>query len=36
MNLQKTFEKSENQAVLIFVGILIVAHFLVLWLIGIV
>jgi hypothetical protein len=36
MNLQKTFEKSENTAVFIFVSIAIILHFLLLWLLGIV
>jgi hypothetical protein len=36
MNLQKTFEKNENQAVFIFVSITIVFHFVVLWLLGII
>lgn len=36
MSLQKIFEKSENTAVLIFVSIAILLHFLLLWLFGIV
>lgn len=36
MNLQKTFEKSENTAVFMFVTVAIVAHFALLWLIDII
>lgn len=36
MNLQRVFEQSENKAVLLFVSIAIVAHFALLWLLGIV
>ena len=36
MNLQKTFEQNENKAVFMFVSVAIVAHFAILWLIGIV
>lgn len=36
MNLQKIFEQSENKAVAVFVGIAIAAHFVLLWLFGIV
>lgn len=36
MNMQKTFEQSENKAVFLFVSIAIVAHFALLWLFGIV
>ncbi len=32
MNMQKLFERSENKAVLVFVTVAIVAHFVVLWL----
>lgn len=36
MNLQKTFEKSENAAVLMFVSVAIAAHYALLWLFDIV
>jgi len=36
MNLQKLFEQSENKAVAAFVTLAIVAHFVLLWLLGIV
>lgn len=36
MNMQKMFEQNENKAVFMFVSIAIVAHFVVLWLIGMV
>ncbi len=36
MNMQKIFEQSENKAVFVFVSIAIVAHFVLLWLFGIV
>lgn len=34
MNMQKIFEQSENKAVFVFVSIAIVAHFVLLWLLG--
>jgi hypothetical protein len=36
MNVQKIFEKSENKAVFVVVSIAIVAHFVLIWLFGIV
>lgn len=36
MNLQKSFEQSENKAVFLFVSVAIVAHFALLWLFDIV
>lgn len=36
MNLQKIFEQSENKAVAVFVAIAIAAHFVLLWLLGVV
>lgn len=36
MNMQRIFEQSENKAVFVFVSIAIAAHFVLLWLLGIV
>jgi hypothetical protein len=36
MNMQKIFQQSENKAVFVFVSIAIVAHFAILWLLGVV
>lgn len=36
MNVQKIFEQSENKAVAVVVTIAIIAHFAVLWLMGII